>query len=175
MSNVTRICRCVKRESSEGIQQIVYYQSGIGSTNDLSTRLIGGATGLGLSENIREAYGFICANWEDGDEIFLLGFSRGAFTARSISALIATIGLLKKEGLKYFYQIFKDWENQSKKDWKSPWPHEPWSKRPSPRLPEYKEKLVDVRFSALGPPVILNVSRGLWPKCASLAAVVGMN
>jgi uncharacterized protein (DUF2235 family) len=143
-SNVTRIGRCIKKESSDGIPQIVYYQSGIGGTNDLSTRILGGATGMGLSENIREAYGFICANWDRGDEIFLIGFSRGAFTARSISSLISAVGLLTREGMKFFYQIFKDWENQSDANYRSPWPEDPWPKRGNCLLPKYKEELHEV-------------------------------
>jgi len=65
-----------------------------------------------LAENVREAYGFLCANYEVGDEIILVGFSRGAFTARSIGALIQQVGLLTVEGMEDFYNIFKDWEEQ---------------------------------------------------------------
>ena len=113
-SNVTRICRAILPESEEGIQQIVYYQAGIGTGTGIWDRLVGGGTGAGLSENIREAYSFLANNYQDGDEIFLLGFSRGAFTARSIAGLIASVGLLTRRGLPIFYQVFKDWENQVK-------------------------------------------------------------
>ena len=68
--------------------------------------------GSGISENIREAYAFIANNYCPGDEIFLLGFSRGAFTARSIGGLIDSVGLLTKKGMSDFYPIFRDWENQ---------------------------------------------------------------
>jgi len=61
---------------------------------------------------VREAYGFLCNNYEEGDEIILLGFSRGAFTARSIGALISQVGLLTYEGMENFYTIFSDWEQQ---------------------------------------------------------------
>lgn len=57
-SNVTRLCRSIAREgtdeSGEVIPQIVYYQSGIGSQNWMSAHIIGGATGRGISSNIRE-------------------------------------------------------------------------------------------------------------------------
>lgn len=52
-------------------------------------------------------------NYDEGDEIFLVGFSRGAFIARSISGLISSVGILTKPGIGAFYPIFKDWENQN--------------------------------------------------------------
>jgi len=66
---------------------------------------------VGLSEHIREAYYFLANNYSPGDSIFLIGFSRGSFTARSIGGLIGNLGLLNKKGLPYFYEIFLDWEN----------------------------------------------------------------
>jgi uncharacterized protein (DUF2235 family) len=53
-----------------------------------------GGTGSGLSEHVREAYGFLAHNYAAGDEIFLFGFSRGAYTARSVAGLISQAGLL---------------------------------------------------------------------------------
>lgn len=48
---------------------------------------------------VREAYSFLAANYCSGDEIILIGFSRGAFTARSVAGLIKDIGLLTREGM----------------------------------------------------------------------------
>lgn len=67
--------------------------------------------GLGLAEHIREAYAFLAHNYARGDNIYLIGFSRGAFTARSLGGLIGQIGLLNKKGLEHFYEIFQDWEH----------------------------------------------------------------
>jgi hypothetical protein len=77
-----------------------------------------------LEENIREAYAFLANNYREhydkrdprnlgieADSIFLIGFSRGAFTARSIGGLIGAVGLLKKKAMPHFYEIFSDWEN----------------------------------------------------------------
>lgn len=64
-------------------------------------------------KDIREVYNFICANYVDGDDIILTGFSRGAFTARSVADLIASIGLLTARGLTWFYSIFEDYENMA--------------------------------------------------------------
>lgn len=94
-TNVVRIARSVKAKTESGAAQIVYYHPGVGTGNKLD-RLIGGSTGVGLARNLRDAYAFIVNNYVRGDEIFLFGFSRGAYTARSISGLIDTIGLLNE-------------------------------------------------------------------------------
>jgi uncharacterized protein (DUF2235 family) len=142
-TNVTRICRAVKGKDSNHNEQITYYQSGIG-TRDALDKVVGGITGAGLGENIREAYQFLAANYDQaaGDEIYLVGFSRGSFTARSIAAFISEIGLLTTAGMVYFYPIFQDWENQLKTDWK-PNPHFPWD---APRPSANEQAYVDMLF-----------------------------
>ena len=110
-SNVSRFARALSSEGKDGILQIVYYQVGVGSTDTVFDRLSGGITGEGLDEHIREAYAFIAQNWRPGDEIFLLGFSRGAFTARSIAGMISTVGILTRSGMTHFYRIFTDYEH----------------------------------------------------------------
>ena len=106
-SNVTRICRAIRPQSDDGHPQIIYYQAGVGTNENWWDHLVGGGTGQGISENIREAYAFLAANYLPGDEIFLIGFSRGAFTARSIMSMISSVGLLTVDGMVEFYAIFK--------------------------------------------------------------------
>lgn len=119
-SNVCLISRAVKPISSETIDvngqpsaqdtdQIVYYQSGVGTQFGPLTKIQGDATGAGLKQNIREAYGFICHNWREGDEIYLFGFSRGAYTARAIAGLISQFGLLTSRGMDGFWAVMKDY------------------------------------------------------------------
>ncbi|KAF2717279.1 hypothetical protein K431DRAFT_288659 [Polychaeton citri CBS 116435] len=116
-SNVTRLARAIRPEDDGHHPQIAYYQAGVGTSIGLYDQLVGGGTGLGLSENIREAYAFLASNYSEHDQlvphdsIFLVGFSRGAFTARSIAGLIGAIGVLKRHAMPHFYEIFKDWEN----------------------------------------------------------------
>ena len=68
----------------------------------LSTRLTGGGFGFGLETNVRAAYNWLVQNFEDAtplklaDEIYIFGFSRGAFTARSLVGFISTCGLLRR-------------------------------------------------------------------------------
>ncbi|CAK4027839.1 Hypothetical predicted protein [Lecanosticta acicola] len=110
-TNVTRISRAIETTDSQGKQQVVYYQAGIGSEGNLIQRLLAGALGIGLAANIQEAYAFIAKNYVTGDEIYLIGFSRGAFTARSIGALIGDLGLLTVDGLDKLVDIVEDWEH----------------------------------------------------------------
>jgi uncharacterized protein (DUF2235 family) len=108
--------------TKDGKSQITYYQAGVGSSYDFFDVYLGGACGYGLGEHIREAYAFIVQNYIEGDEIILLGFSRGAFTARSIAGLINTVGLLTRSGMEHFYRIFKDYANMNSKIYDKPVP-----------------------------------------------------
>lgn len=140
-SNVTRICRALRTDTIGGIPQIIYYQAGIGTGVGFYDRIVGGGTGLGLSEHIREGYDFIVNNYVPGDEIFLLGFSRGAFTARSISGLVGAVGILTKAALPYFYEIFKDFENSRNPDYRPAYPNVPFPNKPNIRDPRYAREL----------------------------------
>jgi hypothetical protein len=120
-----------------------YYQAGVGSMGTLSNKIVQGISGEGLAEHVRtsqsaviplrqrlivlgEAYTFIANNWNPGDEIFLIGFSRGAFTARSIGkreprldaavlrltffrsgGVICNIGIMTRAGLPAFQVVYQ--------------------------------------------------------------------
>jgi uncharacterized protein (DUF2235 family) len=93
-TNVVEIAfRIAKRD--QGTPQILYYEQGVG-TGNLIDRMSGGAFGGGLIDNIHDAYRFLIGNYEQGDEIFLFGFSRGAFTARSLGGMIRKCGILRR-------------------------------------------------------------------------------
>ncbi|KAM0260270.1 hypothetical protein ACHAQJ_002834 [Trichoderma viride] len=129
-SNVTRINRCFKRRCEDGTQQVMSYESGVGTGSNLIDTITGGAFGLGLSERVRDAYSYLCVNHMDGDEIFLVGFSRGAFTARSVAGMVTSLGLLTREGLEYFYPIFKDMENWNNDKYDDEFPGQPFDNKP---------------------------------------------
>ncbi|KAK5990127.1 hypothetical protein PT974_08393 [Cladobotryum mycophilum] len=150
-SNVTRICRCFKRRCSDGTLQIMSYESGVGTGSNAIDTITGGAFGLGLSERVREAYSYICSNYMDGDEIFLVGFSRGAFTARSVAGMVADLGLLTREGVEYFYPIFKDMQNWMKKDYQDPFPDKPFPNKPKGpnAAAEYRAKLEKLGYTRI--------------------------
>lgn len=110
VTNVAKIAEMISPADASGTPQITYYQEGVGSGN-IGDRILGGAFGVGLSKNIEDAYRFLASNYIDGDEIWLFGFSRGAYTTRSIIGLIRNSGLLKKQHLEKFnlaYQLYRD-------------------------------------------------------------------
>ncbi|KAH0563276.1 hypothetical protein GP486_002161 [Trichoglossum hirsutum] len=169
-SNVTRIARAISRYHDDGRSQVVYYQAGVGTGGLAVDQIMGGATGEGLSEHIREAYGFLANNYQEadekhqGDEIYLLGFSRGAFTARSIGGFIGRVGILTKKGMSNFYNVFRDYEQSYSTDWEREY-RESWKDRPfestiritEPRYAQELEKVTPktsiLPQSALGIPV----------------------
>lgn len=87
-TNVWRMRALCAAKGKDGRPQLVYYEVGVNG-------FVGGVFGQGLDENIRLAYEWLIENYNDGDEIFIFGFSRGAFTARSLAGLIAIDGILK--------------------------------------------------------------------------------
>lgn len=114
-TNVLRTARLVQPISeTTGVTQIVYYDCGIGTGNRLD-RIAGGALGLGLARNVREAYAFIVNNYHDGDEIFLFGFSRGAYTARCVAGLVGRIGILRKRQMGDFAEAW-DWNRRTREE-----------------------------------------------------------
>ena len=139
---MTRICRAIKPHSSEGIAQIVYYHFGVGSQGGVFDRVVMGATGEGLGENIREAYSFLSNNYSRGDEIFLIGFSRGAYTARAVAGLISEIGLLTKKALQALPEIFRDVQHKRDPHYRPKNPDVPFRDKPSASNPRYVEELV---------------------------------
>jgi len=94
-TNVVKTVRTVAEVDSRGSPQLVYYDEGVGTA--WRDRLTGGAFGYGLSENIRQAYRYLVDHYEPADEVFLFGFSRGAYTARSTAGFIRKCGLLTRE------------------------------------------------------------------------------
>ncbi|MBI4989381.1 MAG: DUF2235 domain-containing protein [Rhodocyclales bacterium] len=77
--------------------------------------IIEGATGLGIAQNIREAYLWLSQVYQPGDRIFLFGFSRGAFQVRSLSGLLFHCGLLKPEFSGFAPELFKLYEKERKR------------------------------------------------------------
>ncbi|KDN22320.1 DUF2235 domain-containing protein [Amycolatopsis rifamycinica] len=93
-TNVGQLQRVVAPADRAGREQRVYYREGVG-TGKLWDHVTGGAFGVGLSANVRDAYRFVAENYEPGDELFFFGFSRGAYTARSTVGLIRNCGVLR--------------------------------------------------------------------------------
>ncbi len=92
-SNVVKLAQAIKSVADDGVPQIMFYDSGIGTE---SQKLLGGAAGVGIDQNIQDGYRFLCLNYNPGDEIYLFGFSRGAYTVRSLAGMIYCSGLLNR-------------------------------------------------------------------------------
>ncbi|QRW20032.1 choline transport protein [Rhizoctonia solani] len=108
-SNVLKLARCINHEDMRydpPIPQIVFYQAGIGSEQNIYSRYVDGTTGASLAEKVQEAYAFIAHNYSPGDEVFLFGFSRGAYTARMVAGFIGSIGILDRTAMDSFADIF---------------------------------------------------------------------
>ena len=92
-TNVWRMRSLCAKTGTDGLPQAIYYNSGVG-TRALE-RVRGGLFGAGLDRNIIDAYQWLVETYEPGDDIFIVGFSRGAYTARSLAGFITKCGLLK--------------------------------------------------------------------------------
>lgn len=109
-TNVVKMAQMVQPTGPDGIPQIVFYDEGIGSSQGIE-KLGSGAFGWGIDKNIQDAYRFLCLNYYPGDEIYLFGFSRGAYTVRSLAGLIYCSGLLERCHIRKApeaYRLYRD-------------------------------------------------------------------
>lgn len=103
-TDTTNVMKIFKRLNGES--QITYYTGGVGTlgnpialspTRRAFLKLLDLATATSLRDKVLDGYTFLMGNYEEGDKIFLFGFSRGAFTARLLAAVIHNFGLLRAE------------------------------------------------------------------------------
>lgn len=91
--------------SDDGYMQKRYYDRGVGT--GVFEKVIGGGLGVGLEINVREAYNWLVDNYNENDEIYVFGFSRGAYTARSLVSFIASCGLVERGAPLTITQLWK--------------------------------------------------------------------
>jgi len=96
-TNVTKVARAIRPRDGQGVDQIVFYDEGIGTSGGWLDKKTGGAFGRGLEANVRELYRFLVYNYEPGDELYFFGFSRGAFTVRTLAGFMFRFGLVEKD------------------------------------------------------------------------------
>jgi uncharacterized protein (DUF2235 family) len=104
ITNVGRLVQSLLATGKSGnkrIPQLIYYDDGVGADASGIQRYIQGGVGLGIDNLIYNAYRFLCINYEEGDEVCLFGFSRGAFTVRSVAGMVGCVGLVPRSELKY--------------------------------------------------------------------------
>ncbi len=121
LTNVALTASSVLPISPDGEEQIVYYSEGVGNARGIwpaLTAKFGGAFGSGLEDDLLRAYHFLSFNYQIGDEIFIFGFSRGAFTARSFCGLIDHCGILKREFIEHERFMISDYKLKKAKQLK---------------------------------------------------------
>jgi uncharacterized protein (DUF2235 family) len=115
-TNVVKLHRAVLPRGEDGVEQATFYERGVGTGR--FDRFSGGAFGVGLSANVRTCHAFLTDTYNPGDELYLFGFSRGAFTARSLAGLIGNSGIVKPEHRDHLaeaYAIYRDRDDPKKK------------------------------------------------------------
>ena len=114
-TNVIKITQGIKPLAKDNTPQIVFYDEGIGTGNTVD-KYVGGAFGKGIDQNIQDAYRFLCLNYDSGDEIYLYGFSRGAYTVRSLAGLIYCSGLLLRHKISLAPRAYQLYRKRTKPD-----------------------------------------------------------
>ena len=115
-TNVVKIAQAIDPIAGDRIAQVVFYDEGIGTGGSTEVQkkidlVAGGAIGKGIDKNIQDGYRFLCLNYSPGDEIYLFGFSRGAYTVRSLAGLMYNSGLLSRPNIRHIpeaYELYRD-------------------------------------------------------------------
>ena len=145
-SNIKKIELLLAAEDKNGVQQIRQYFSGVG-TGDFKDKVRGGATGAGIRKKICDAYRFLCEHYSENDEIHIIGFSRGAHSARSLVGLIELYGLLPKQKIDEVNRVWENYRNRSQAS-------EPELDKKENRMPLLQSLVVFDTVGALGIPIV---------------------
>lgn len=128
-TNVVRFRNAIADKDDLNQEQLTYYHPGVGTEGHWWDRLIGGGLGIGLDKNILSAYRWLAIHYRTGDRIFLIGFSRGAFTVRSLGGMIAACGLVdlcsvatEEEQWKLVNDLYRDGYRRKVPGWIQTWP-----------------------------------------------------
>lgn len=116
-TNVGRLYAALSLEYPE--EQIAFYDDGVGTQRLKPLKILGGAFGYGLRANVIEMYKFLCRSYDDGDRIYLFGFSRGAYTVRVLVGLVHRCGLIAKDEFSNEAELHKAAQNNYTKFRKS--------------------------------------------------------
>jgi uncharacterized protein (DUF2235 family) len=112
-TNVWRLRSMLADQDNHGSSQLAYYDAGVGT--HWYDKFRGGAVGSGIKKNIRDAYQWLVEKYDDGDEIYVFGFSRGAFSARSLTGMLAKCGLLIPGSPMTVLQVYNRYEQDDTK------------------------------------------------------------
>jgi uncharacterized protein (DUF2235 family) len=109
---------------SDDATQLKYYDSGVGTDGAAFEHFFGGTMGEGLLQKVQDGYEFLSYVWDPGDEIFIFGFSRGAYTARSLAGMIAGFGVptknLDNQTVRRIFSAYRISDHEQRKAAKAP-------------------------------------------------------
>lgn len=111
-TNVLLTAESVLPTSDDGVVQTTFYDEGVGSEE--GEALAGGVFGAGLVKNLSDGYRFLIFNHSPGDEIYVFGFSRGAYTARSFAGLLSTCGILDRQHARHANEAVELYKRRNK-------------------------------------------------------------
>jgi len=111
-TNVVRLLQATECEPDQAIR----YVRGVGT--HWAERKLGGYLGIGINNNIIEGYRFIVNNYRPGDSVWIYGFSRGAYTARSLAGFIHNMGILKRENMNMIGLAYKHYRESRMEEWR---------------------------------------------------------
>ncbi|WP_043283542.1 phospholipase effector Tle1 domain-containing protein [Reyranella massiliensis] len=144
-TNVVLTAEGVVPMASGAIAQVIFYDEGVGTRR--FEKLTGGMFGHGLVDNMSDAYRFLIFNYTVGDEIYIFGFSRGAFTARSFASLLSTCGILLRSKASQVTEAIKLYQARTDS-------------------PEYADRILQFRKEH-SPQVCVSEDEDAW-RCANL-------
>eukprot|EP00171_Calliarthron_tuberculosum_P008440 IDg8440t1 len=114
-TNIVRLAMGVRAEDKHGIQQISFYDPGLGTRGGLDFA-VGGGLGEGIDRNIKQLYMFLALNYDEGDEVYMFGFSRGAYTVRSLAGMLNVVGLTRRAHVHYVAEAYELYRSTSNAD-----------------------------------------------------------
>ena len=103
--NPTNVLKLFERVLKAPDRQVAFYDPGVGTSGGSKlvtnigrwfAKLAGGILGYGITQNIEDAYRYLVDQYDDGDQVYIFGFSRGAFTARALAEMLCKVGLLHR-------------------------------------------------------------------------------
>jgi uncharacterized protein (DUF2235 family) len=175
VTNVKRMDLLVPRETPDGREQVVLYATGVGTRDKgpwldrLGDKVLGGAFGWGLDDKIAAAYRRLGDVYEPGDRVHVMGFSRGAYTARSLVGLIRNAGLPRHADEAMLERAFAMYRRRD--DASRPDTPEAWRLRleMSPQIVTSPEELAWRRAEGQRPGFLFEVAYlGVWDTVGSL-------
>lgn len=176
-TNVWLLAGALAPRGADGVAQKGFYIEGVGTGRGLSDapsrwvdRWVGGALGWGLDDNVMDAYRALVRAWSPGDEVFVFGFSRGAYTARSLGGLLRRAGILRPEGIARVPEAMELYRRRGDPRTERDAPEMmAWRARHAPDTPTSAAEVAWRRAKGLpAPPVLRLAFMGVWDTVGAL-------